>query len=85
MACPELWSEHCWRSKRRPCGGWTHATNIGRQHPSYHGQNSLPPWDRTLVPKIEGRAEALAGTFKAQGVANMLWAYVTKGRQPGLD
>jgi hypothetical protein len=80
MACPGLWSEHCRRSKRRPCGGWMHAKNIGRQHPSYHGQNSLPPWDRTLVPKIEGRAEALAGTFKAQGVANMLWAYATMGR-----
>ena len=32
------------------------------------------PWDRTLVPDLEGRAEALADTFKAQEVANTLWA-----------
>jgi hypothetical protein len=41
------------------------------------------PWDRTLVPELEGRAEALAGTFKAQEVANTLWAYATMGREPG--
>jgi len=27
-----------------------------------------------LKRELEGRAEALAGTFKAQDVANMLWA-----------
>ncbi len=27
--------------------------------------------------------EALAGTFKAQGVANTLWACATMGREPG--
>jgi hypothetical protein len=32
---------------------------------------------------MEGRAEALAGTFNAQGVANTLWAYATMGRAPG--
>jgi hypothetical protein len=32
---------------------------------------------------LEGRAEALAGTFKAQEVANILWAYATMGREPG--
>jgi hypothetical protein len=36
------------------------------------------PWD-----KLEGRAEALAGTFNAQGVTNTLWAYATMGRAPG--
>ena len=41
------------------------------------------PWDRTLVPELEGRAEALAGTFNAQDVANTLWAYATMGRAPG--
>ena len=41
------------------------------------------PWDRTLVPELEGRAEALAGSFKAQEVANTLWAYATMGREPG--
>ena len=40
-------------------------------------------WDRTLVPKLEGRAGALAGTFNAQNVANTLWAYATMGREPG--
>ena len=29
------------------------------------------------------RAEALAGTFIAQDVANTLWAYATMGRGPG--
>jgi hypothetical protein len=32
---------------------------------------------------LEGRAEALAGTFNAQEVANTLWAYATMGREPG--
>ena len=41
------------------------------------------PWDRTLVPELQGRAEALAGTFKAQEVANTPWAYATMGREPG--
>jgi len=31
----------------------------------------------------EGRAEAMAGTFNAQAVANTLWAYATIGREPG--
>jgi hypothetical protein len=33
--------------------------------------------------KLEGRAEALAGLFNAQGVANTLWSYATMGRAPG--
>jgi len=41
------------------------------------------PWDPTLFPKLEGRAEALAGTFNAQDVANTLWAYAAMGREPG--
>ena len=32
---------------------------------------------------LEGRAEAVAGTIKAQAVANTLWAYATMGREPG--
>ena len=35
-----------------------------------------------LMRGLEGRAEALAGTFNAQEVAIMLWAYVTMGREP---
>ena len=31
---------------------------------------------------LEGRAEALAGTFNAQDVANTLWAYATMGQEP---
>jgi hypothetical protein len=41
------------------------------------------PWDPALVPKLQGRAEALAGTFNAQGVANTLWACTKMGREPG--
>ena len=41
------------------------------------------PNDQSLVPQLEGRAEALAGTFNAQEVANTLWAYATMGREPG--
>jgi len=33
--------------------------------------------------ELEGRSERLAGTFKAQDVANTLWAYATMGRGPG--
>jgi hypothetical protein len=38
---------------------------------------------RHLERKSEERAEALAGTFTAQGVANSLSAYVALGREPG--
>ena len=41
------------------------------------------PRDPSLVPALEVRAEALAGTFNAQDVANTLWAYATMGREPG--
>ena len=37
----------------------------------------------TLLRESAGRAEAVAGTFKAQEVANTLKAYVTMGREPG--
>ena len=36
-----------------------------------------------MMRALEGRAEALAGTFNAQEVANTLWAYATMGREPG--
>jgi hypothetical protein len=36
-----------------------------------------------MMRELEGRAEALAGTFKAEEVANTLWAYTTMGRVPG--
>ena len=32
--------------------------------------------------ELEGRAEALAGTFNAQNVSNTLWAYATMRREP---
>jgi hypothetical protein len=35
-----------------------------------------------VMRELEGRAEALAGTFTAQAVANTLWAYATMGREP---
>ncbi len=41
------------------------------------------PWDQTLVPKLEGRAEALAGTFSAQGVANTRGRIRRWGGSPG--
>jgi len=40
------------------------------------------PGDRSLLPVLQGRAEALADTFNAQRVANTLW-YATLGRMPG--
>ena len=46
-------------------------------------KTSYRPWDQTLVPKLEGRAEALAGTLNAQGVTNTMWPYATMGRAPG--
>jgi hypothetical protein len=33
--------------------------------------------------ELEGRAEALAGTFNAQNVSSTLWAYATMRREPG--
>jgi hypothetical protein len=36
-----------------------------------------------MMRGLEGRAEALAGTFNAQIVANTLWAYAKMGREPG--
>jgi hypothetical protein len=41
------------------------------------------PWDPALVPTLEERAEALAGTLNEQDVANTLWAYVRMGRVSG--
>ena len=43
------------------------------------------PRDQSLVPQLAVRAEALAGTFNAQDVANTLWAYATMGRVPGAE
>jgi hypothetical protein len=36
-----------------------------------------------MMLELEGRAEAVAGTFKAQGVANTLWACERMKREPG--
>jgi hypothetical protein len=37
-----------------------------------------------FIRELEGRAETVAGTFKAQQeVANKLWAYSTMGWSPG--
>jgi len=41
------------------------------------------PMDQSLVPQLEGRAEAVCWTFKSQDVANTLWAYATMGLAPG--
>ena len=41
------------------------------------------PTNPLVIGALERRAEALAGTFNAQGVANTLWAYATMGRKPG--
>ena len=46
-------------------------------------KNRYSPLDLSLVPELERRAEALAGTFDTQNVANTLWAYATMGREPG--
>jgi hypothetical protein len=47
-----------------------------------NGDGCYCPWDRTLVPELEKRVEAVTGTFNAQDVANTLWAYATMGREP---
>ena len=36
-----------------------------------------------MMRELERRAEAVAGTFNSQEVANTLWAYATMGREPG--
>jgi hypothetical protein len=41
------------------------------------------PTNILVLEALEGRAEAVAGTFNAQGVANTLWAYARMGREPG--
>ena len=41
------------------------------------------PWDPALVQKLEERAEAVAGTFTPQELANTMCAYATMGREPG--
>jgi hypothetical protein len=35
------------------------------------------------LPELERRAEATAGDFNSQEVANTVWAYATMGRKPG--
>jgi len=37
-----------------------------------------------MMSVLEGQAEALTGTSKAQEVANTLWAYAKMGREPGV-
>jgi hypothetical protein len=39
------------------------------------------PWDLALVPKLEERAEAVAGKSDVKAVANTLCAYATMGRE----
>jgi hypothetical protein len=41
------------------------------------------PTNPLVLEALEGRAEAVAGTFEAQGVANALWAYARMGQEPG--
>ena len=41
------------------------------------------PTKPLVIEALERRAEALAGTLNAQGVANTLWAYAPMGRAPG--
>jgi hypothetical protein len=36
-----------------------------------------------MMRVLEGRTEAVAGTFNAYGVSNTLWAYATIGQEPG--
>ena len=43
------------------------------------------PREQSLIPKLEQQAEAVAGTFDSQSVANTLWAYATMGRTPGAQ
>jgi hypothetical protein len=38
-----------------------------------------------MIRVLERRAEALVGTFNAQGVVNTLWAYATMYLDPGRD
>jgi hypothetical protein len=52
-------------------------------HAEIMAKTRYRPWDPALVPKLERRAEALAGTFNAQHVGSTLWAYATMGREPG--
>ena len=39
--------------------------------------------DRSVLAALERQAEAVAGSFNAQDVANTLWAYATMRREPG--
>jgi hypothetical protein len=36
-----------------------------------------------MMGLLEGRAEAIAGEFSSQHVANVLWAYAKMARKPG--
>jgi hypothetical protein len=35
-----------------------------------------------MMGQLEGRAEAIAGEFNSQGIANTMWAYATMGTKP---
>ena len=73
-----------------PAGSWSVRTieNFGAQGISntlhIMAKTCYRPWDRPLIPELEGRAEALAGTFNTQNVANTLTAYAKIGRGPGV-
>ena len=60
-------------------GGWTHSKHKVANILHIMDKTRYRPWDTALVPKLEERAEVVAGTFNAQDVANTLCAYATNG------
>ena len=79
-----------WHAFRQPPSTWGAGGGAdGHVQHAEHGEHAVGVCDDGagaqggLDEELEGRAEAVAGPFKAQEVANTLWAYARMGREPG--
>ena len=59
------------------------AEQTGRPAPRALAKAHHTPRNPLVLEALEQQAEAVAGTFNVQELANTMWAYATKGREPG--
>jgi hypothetical protein len=64
-------------------GDFNPQTLANTLHANAKAKAHYTPTNPLVLEALERRAEAVAGTFEAQNVANTLWAYATMGREPG--
>jgi hypothetical protein len=63
-------------------GDFDQQTLASTLHAMAKAKAHYTPTNPLVLEALEGRAEAVAGTFNSQAVANTLWAYATMRREP---